>query len=101
MPEQATNQTQLGTLPTQYNSFSSIFKAIPLEIKEDILQVYKQKGTFGKWAKADRQAMADAIIQTEDILELRYSAKEGRLLELRMELREIRRRLENALNEWE
>lgn len=106
MSDNTISETQFVANPS-LNSFSSIFKSIPPEAKEDILQTYRTKGgSFGKWTKTDRWAMADAFTTVEDKLEYewidaRASDKKDKLFALRMSLKIIRRSLEDALNDEE
>ena len=86
------------TIETRYPSFSAIFKAIPIEAKEEVLQTFRTNGgTFGKWGKTDQYAMVNSITHVEDRLEMK---RKEDLLPIRMSLKAIRRSLEDSLDPY-
>ena len=93
-PPRSARRTRSLPAKKQAESWGALSKALPERTRIEVVARFRTRGgDFARWERIDREHLADAMVCTEDWLELEHP---GRKLD-RVELMTARRRLECEL----
>jgi hypothetical protein len=92
-PRLKSRREKQGTPAAPPVTLAEVYRVLTLErVRQAVMARFKARGgDLSRWARRDREAMADALTYTEDEEELRQKCH---MTPVRLALREVRRRLE-------